>query len=115
MAANASFLPSKTGPGKPALPFVFESNLRVLNYLKRTFSALYDLRSFPKSGLSCATWKPCIGPAWFCWPGTAYPSPCLYSHRSVARGRRFRVLILATVAEMADYEAFARLGAIASC
>src|ERR1017187_296140 len=46
MAANASFSPARPVPVSRRCLFVFESNLRVLNYLKRTFSALYDLRLF---------------------------------------------------------------------
>src|SRR5437763_7580463 len=45
MAARSANSPSGTAPKRPCL-FVFEGNLRVLNYLKRTFSALYDLHLF---------------------------------------------------------------------
>ena len=46
MAAQTTFSPSKSASSDRPCLFVFESNLRVLNYLKRTFSAQYDLRLF---------------------------------------------------------------------
>ena len=46
MAAQPSSSRDKSAQATRPCLFVFESNLRVLNYLKRTFSGLYDLRLF---------------------------------------------------------------------
>ena len=46
MAANTSSSAAKSAQSSRPCLFVFESNIRVLNYLKRTFSTLYDLRLF---------------------------------------------------------------------
>jgi two-component system, NtrC family, response regulator AtoC len=95
---------------RPCL-FVFESNLRVLNYLKRTFSTSYDLRLFSdeqafRHDLE-AVHRPSL--VLLAWDGIAHSEP-LFSSLRTSRPE-VPVLILATTAEMADYEVFARLGA----
>jgi len=111
MAANASLSPTKPVPVNRPCLFVFESNLRVLNYLKRTFSALYDLRLFSEEGAFLRDLEAMHRPSLvlLAWDGISQSMP-LFSQVRTSRPE-IPVLILATVAEMADYEAFARLGA----
>jgi two-component system, NtrC family, response regulator AtoC len=106
-----SFPPEKhVGASRPCL-FVFESNLRVLNYLKRTFSVLYDLRLFSDEQAFLRDLETVHRPSLvlLAWDGIAQSQP-LFAR---VRGARpdAPVLILATTAEMPDYEVFARLGA----
>ena len=111
MAANISLSPAKSVQlNRPCL-FVFESNLRVLNYLKRTFSALYDLRLFSEERAFLRDLEAMHRPSLvlLAWDGITQSMP-LFSRVRTSRPE-IPVLILATVAEMADYEAFARLGA----
>jgi len=91
--------------------FVLESNLRVLNYLKRAFSEAYDLRlhSDEKEFLREMEGARRPGLALLAWDGIAQSMPA-FSHLR-AMHPDLAVLILATTAEMADYEVFARLGA----
>ncbi len=95
---------------KPCL-FVLESNLRVLNYLKRTFSTIYDLRLFSDEQLFLRDLDAvhCPSLVLLAWDGIAHSEP-LFSRLRTSRPE-VPVLILATSAEMADYEIFARLGA----
>ena len=91
--------------------FVLESNLRVLNYLRRAFSSNYDLRLFSEEAAFLAELE---GPyranlVLLAWDGIVQSMPVFCRLRSVTP--EVPVLILATTAEMADYEAFARLGA----
>jgi len=107
-----SFSPDKpvSQATRPCL-FVFESNLRVLNYLKRTFSSLYDLRLFSeeKAFLRDLEAMQRTSLVLLCWDGIDKSLPLFSSVRSTTPD--VPVLILATTAEMADYEVFARLGA----
>lgn len=91
--------------------FVFESNVRVLNYLKRTFSDTYDLRLFSDEQTFLRDLDSVRRPSLVlqAWDGIAHSQP-LFS-RVRATHPEIPVLILATTAEMADYEIFARLGA----
>jgi two-component system response regulator AtoC len=111
MAADSS--PSLTNPAQSSRPclFVFESNLRVLNYLKRTFSALYDLRLFSEEQAFLRDLEAMHRPSLvlLAWDGIAKSLP-LFSQVRTTRPE-VPVLILATTAEMADYEVFARDGA----
>jgi DNA-binding NtrC family response regulator len=111
MAANASLSSAKLVPVNRPCLFVFESNLRVLNYLKRTFSTLYDLRLFSEEGAFLRDLEAMHRPSLvlLAWDGISQSMP-LFSRVRTSRPE-IPVLILATVAEMADYEAFARLGA----
>lgn len=111
MAANSS--PSTTNPVQSSRPclFVFESNLRVLSYLKRTFSALYDLRLFSEEPSFLRDLEAMHRPSLvlLAWDGIA-KSQAVFSRVRTSRPE-VPVLILATTAEMADYEVFARDGA----
>jgi DNA-binding NtrC family response regulator len=109
MAANSSLSPAKPA-SRPCL-FVFESNLRVLNYLKRTFSSLYDLRLFSEERSFVRDLEAMQRPSLvlLAWDGIPQSMPLFQRVRNSRS--EVPVLILATVAEMADYEAFARLGA----
>ena len=97
---------------RPCL-FVYESNLRVLKYLERTFSEKYDLRLFSEEEMflreMAAVHQPSL--VLLAWDGIAHSEP-LFSRLRTSRPKT-PVLILATMAEMADYEVFARLGAAA--
>jgi two-component system response regulator AtoC len=97
-------------PAKPCL-FVFESNVRVLNYLKRNFSIPYELRLFSDEPTFLrdldAVRRPSL--VLLAWDGIAHSQP-IFSRLRTSRPE-IPVLILATTAEMADYEIFARLGA----
>jgi len=111
MAANPSSLLAKSAQiSRPCL-FVFESNIRVLNYLRRTFSTAYDLRLFSEEKPFLHDLEAMHQPSLvlLAWDGIAQSMTLL------ARVRTTRpevpVLVLATTAEMADYEVFARLGA----
>jgi two-component system, NtrC family, response regulator AtoC len=110
MAANSSSPEKQKSTARPCL-FVFESNLRVLNYMKRTFSALYDLRLFSEDQAFLRdlenTQRPSL--VLLAWDGITQSMPLFSSVR--ATRPEVPVLILATTAEMADYEVFARLGA----
>jgi two-component system, NtrC family, response regulator AtoC len=91
--------------------FVLESNLRVLNYLKRAFSEAYDLRLYSNEKEFLREIEGVRRPslAVLAWDGIAHSMPA-FSHLR-AMHPDLAVLILATTAEMADYEVFARLGA----
>jgi DNA-binding NtrC family response regulator len=110
MAANSSSPEKQKSTARPCL-FVFESNLRVLNYMKRTFSTLYDLRLFSEDQTFLrdleTTQRPSL--VLLAWDGITQSMPLFSSVR--ATRPEVPVLILATTAEMADYEVFARLGA----
>lgn len=97
-------------PAKSCL-FVFESNVKVLNYLKRTFSDIYDLRLFSEEQAFLRDLDVVHRPSLvlLAWDGIAQSQP-LFSRLRTARPD-VPVLIAATTAEMADYEVFARLGA----
>jgi two-component system, NtrC family, response regulator AtoC len=106
-----SLSPDKHAISPPPCLFVFESNLRVLNYLKRTFSTLYDLRLFSDEQAFQRDMEAVHRPSLvlLAWDGIAHSEP-LFSRLRTSRPE-VPVLILATTAEMADYEVFARLGA----
>jgi len=101
---------SGNAPRRPCL-FVFESNLRVLNYIKRTFSSSYDLHLFSEEKAFLRDMEKTERPSLvlLAWDGIAQSMPLFTSVRT-ARAE-VPVLILATRAEMADYEIFARHGA----
>src|SRR6266568_1219930 len=111
MTAHSSYSREKSVQATRPCLFVFESNLRVLNYLRRTFSTLYDLRLFSEEQAFLrdldGTQRPSL--VLLAWDGIAKSMPVFSS----VRGNRpeVPVLILATTAEMADYEVFAKLGA----
>ena len=111
MAAHTSFSPAKPTPATRPCLFVFESNLRVLNYLKRTFSALYDLRLFSEEQAFLRDLGSMQRPSLvlLAWDGISHSMPLFSSVRTTRP--EVPVLILATTVEMADYEVFARLGA----
>lgn len=111
MVARSSSSREKSAPASRPCLFVFESNIRVLNYLKRTFSALYDLRLFSEEGAFLRDLEIMQRPSLvlLAWDGIAQSMP-LFSTIRTTRPEA-PVLILAAVAEMADYEVFARLGA----
>jgi DNA-binding NtrC family response regulator len=108
--ASYSLSPEKRVPAKSCL-FVFESNLKVLSYLKRTFSDLYDLRLFSDEQAFLRDLAQVHRPSLvlLAWDGITQSQP-LFSRLRTTRPD-LPVLILATTAEMADYEVFARLGA----
>ncbi len=111
MAASSSSSPERHASGSRPCLFVFESNVRVLNYLKRTFSSLYDLRLFSEEKAFLSDLEAMQRPSLvlLAWDGIAHSMP-LFTR--VRNGRpEVPVLILATTAEMGDYEVFARLGA----
>ncbi len=111
MAVNTSSPSTKSAATSRPCLFVFESNIRVLNYLKRTFSTLYDLRLFsedqPFLHDLAAMRRPSL--VLLAWDGIAQSMPLFSSVRSTKP--EVPILILATTAEMADYEIFARHGA----
>ena len=111
MAAHSSSPSAKTAPVSRPCLFVFESNLRVLNYLKRAFSTLYDLRLFSEDQPFLHDLEAMHRPSLvlLAWDGIPQSMP-LFSRVRTLRPE-VPVLILATTAEMADYEVFARLGA----
>src|ERR1019366_4987496 len=82
-----------------------------LNYLKRTFSTLYDLRLFSEDQPFLHDLEAMHRPSLvlLAWDGIAQSMPLFSRVRSTKPD--VPVLILATTAEMADYEVFARLGA----
>ncbi|HWG17459.1 MAG TPA: sigma-54 dependent transcriptional regulator [Acidobacteriaceae bacterium] len=108
MSARLSFSLEKT-PTRPCV-FVLESNLRVLNYLKRAFSEDYDLRLFSSDAEFLRGLDGKCRPALvlLAWDGIAQSMPAFSSLRAI--NPDVPVLILATSAEMADYEVFGRLG-----
>ena len=115
MAAHSSLsserpVPVPASSLRPCL-FVFESNLRVLNYLKRTFSAEYDLRLFSEETSFVRDLEAVHRPSLvlLAWDGIRQSMPVFARVRSAKS--EVPVLIMATTAEMADYEVFARLGA----
>jgi two-component system response regulator AtoC len=108
---SAHSLPTeRSSPTRPCL-FVFESNLKVLNYLKRNFSTAYELRLFSDEPTFLRDLGSVRRPSLvlLAWDGIAQSKP-LFSRLRTSRPE-IPVLILATTAEMADYEIFARLGA----
>jgi two-component system response regulator AtoC len=110
MAATSSFSsPPSALVHRPCL-FVFESNLRVLNYLKRTFSTLYDLRLFSEEQAFLRDLQAMQRPSLvlLAWDGIAQSMPLFSRIRATNSG--VPILILAMSAEMADYEVFARQG-----
>jgi two-component system response regulator AtoC len=111
MAANLSSPAARSASVSRPCLFVFESNIRVLNYLKRSFSALYDLRLFSEEEPFLhdlgAMHRPSL--VLLAWDGITQSMPLFSRVRSTRP--EVPVLILATTAEMADYEVFARLGA----
>jgi two-component system response regulator AtoC len=111
MAAQTSFSREKSVQASRPCLFVFESNIRVLNYVKRTFSALYDLRLFSEEQAFLRDLELMQRPSLvlLAWDGIAHSMPLFSSLRT--NRPEVPVLILATTAEMADYEVFARLGA----
>src|SRR5438105_2211413 len=111
MAAQTTFSPLKSASSDRPCLFVFESNLRVLNYLKRTFSAQYDLRLFSeeKAFLRDLTAMERPSLVLLAWDGISQSQNVFCTIRSCRP--ELPVLIMATTAEMADYEVFARLGA----
>ena len=111
MAASPSHSSErKVAASRPCL-FVFESNVRVLNYLKRTFSSVYDLRLFSDEKTFLRDLEAMQRPSLvlLAWDGIARSMP-LFSRVRNTRAE-VPVLIVATTAEMGDYEVFARLGA----
>jgi two-component system response regulator AtoC len=100
----------KSAHSRPCL-FVFESNLRVLNYLKRSFTSVYDLRLFSEENAFLreleTTQRPSL--VLLAWDGISHSLPLFTKVRALRS--EVPVLILATTAEMADYEIFARYGA----
>ncbi|MDP9039552.1 MAG: sigma-54 dependent transcriptional regulator [Acidobacteriota bacterium] len=96
--------------GSPCL-LVFESNVKVLNYLKRAFSATYDLRLFSDEPSFLRDLDAIRRPSLVlqAWDGIAQSQPLFARIRT--SHPEIPLLILATTAEMADYEVFARLGA----
>jgi two-component system response regulator AtoC len=111
MAAHSSSPSAKPIPASRPCLFVFESNIRVLNYLKRTFSTLYDLRLFSEEQAFLHDFEAMQRPSLvlLAWDGISHSMPLFSSVRTTRP--EVPVLILATTAEMADYEVFARLSA----
>jgi DNA-binding NtrC family response regulator len=111
MAANLSSPAARVVPVSRPCLFVFESNIRVLNYLKRTFATLYDLRLFSEDQPFLHDLEAMHQPSLvlLAWDGITQSMPLFSRVRSTKPD--VPVLILATTAEMADYEVFARFGA----
>ena len=101
MAARTTFSHEKPSTADRPSLFVFESNLRVLNYLKRTFSALYELRLFSEEALFLrdldGTHRPSL--ILLAWDGLTQSMPP-DSPRVRATSPEVPVLMLATTAEM---------------
>jgi two-component system, NtrC family, response regulator AtoC len=112
MTARTSNSSSGSAPRRPCL-FVFESNLRVLNYLKRTFSWADDLHLFSEENAFLRDLEKTERPSLvlLAWDGIPHSLALFTSLRSARP--EVPVLILAACAEMADYELFARHGASA--
>ena len=110
MAARPSLPDPLASKSRPCV-FVLEHNLRVLNYLKRAFSTAYDLRlhSDQKEFLNALEGPTRPALALLGWDGIAQSMPAFSGLRLLHPD--LAVLVLATTAEMADYEVFARLGA----
>ena len=110
MAANSRRSERTATSARPCL-FVFESNLKVLNYLQRNFSSEYDLRLFSDEQMFLrdltAVKRPSL--VLLAWDGMAISKPIFTRLR--ASHPEVPVLVMATTAEMADYETFARLSA----
>jgi len=89
---------------------VFEANLRVLNYLKRNFCATYDLHLFSEEKAFLRDLEKTERPSLvlLAWDGISRSMP-LFTALRAARPE-VPVLVLATRADMADYEVFARHG-----
>jgi two-component system, NtrC family, response regulator AtoC len=109
MAARSLNSQSGTPSKRPCL-FVHEANLRVLNYLKRSFSGLYDLHLFSEESAFLRDLEKTERPSLIllAWDGIARSLPMFTSVRTLRP--EVPVLVLATRAEMADYEVFARHG-----
>ncbi|HWB33061.1 MAG TPA: sigma-54 dependent transcriptional regulator [Acidobacteriaceae bacterium] len=110
MAAQPSLSKEKPTSAKRPRIFVCESNLRVLNYLKRTFSNTYDLRLFSTEAEFFRELEGKQRPnlVLLAWDGVSQSMPTFARLRATCPD--VPVLILATTAEMADYEAFSKLG-----
>ncbi|HXE08797.1 MAG TPA: sigma-54 dependent transcriptional regulator [Acidobacteriaceae bacterium] len=108
MSARPSFSQEKTTTRPRVL--VLESNLRVLNYLKRAFSEAYDLRLFSSGAEFLRELEEKSRPSLvlLAWDGITQSMPAFSGLRAL--NPDVPVLILATSAEMADYEVFGRLG-----
>jgi two-component system, NtrC family, response regulator AtoC len=108
MSARALFSQEKTTT-HPCV-FVLESNLRVLNYLKRAFSEAYDLRLFSSDAEFLRELQGKCRPSLvlLAWDGIAQSMSPFSGLRAI--NPDVPVLILATSVEMADYEVFGRLG-----
>ena len=106
-----SAFPDKTTQSVLPCLFVFESNVLLLNYLKRTFSQQYDLRLFSDAAAFLRDLEAVQQPSLvlLTWDGIAQSLALFTSVR--ATRTEVPVLIMATTAELEDYEAFARLGA----
>jgi len=89
---------------------VYEANLRVLNYLRRTFSSGYDLHLFSEQKAFLRDLEKMERPSLvlLAWDGIEQSLPLFTSLRALRA--EVPVLVLATRAEMADYEVFARHG-----
>jgi len=109
MAARSLNSQSVTTIKRPCL-FVHEANLRVLNYLKRGFSGLYDLHLFSEESAFLRDLEKTERPSLIllAWDDIARSLPMFTSVRTLRP--EVPVLVLATRAEMADYEVFARHG-----
>jgi two-component system, NtrC family, response regulator AtoC len=109
MAARALNSQSDSASKRPCL-FVYEANLRVLNYLRRTFSSEYDLHLFSEQKAFLRDLEKMERPSLvlLAWDGIEQSLPLFTSLRTLRS--EVPVLVLATRAEMADYEVFARHG-----
>src|SRR5690349_14172318 len=107
MAARSANSSGTSSPKRSCL-FVFESNLRVLNYLKRTFSSTYDLHLFSEPDAFLRELEKVERPSLvlLAWDGIEQSMPLFEALRKSRP--EIPVLILATRVEMADYEIFAR-------
>lgn len=97
-------------PGRPSVA-VLESNVRVLNYFRRTFAADYDLSLFSERDpfLKHLETRPKPALILLAWDGIGLSLPAFTQLRLICPTAP--VIVLSCTSEHADYEAFARLGA----
>ena len=106
MAANASLSPAKPVPVNRPCLFVFESNLQGAQLPEADLLDAYDLRLFSEEQAFLRDLEAMHRPSLvlLAWDGISQSMP-LFSRVRTSRPE-IPVLILATIAEMADYEVF---------
>ena len=108
---NPTLASARPAPPSTPLVFVLEPNPKVLNYLQRAFGGLYDLRLHSEEAgfLRDLQLAPRAALVLLAWDGVERTRPVFARLRQLKP--EIPVIVLSCTAEMADYEAFARLGA----